>query len=202
MLLLDRQEQFELWGQLLLRIETVWEINPSYSAVGVNCDSKSFNIVAAIGPSCEVWQVELNLVPSFIKPHGHSTNKRLYSCCRLVIRCSESPPNVLVIKNLNFKGEVLFELNEWRGTFLMIMTRKGSLIPRVSFYCWGQVMKAVVTLVPIISRTDDWISWSVRRLMCPLWTEWGMSYFACPRFEVVCSLWSRGWKEILIGKYF
>ena len=68
----------------------------------------------------------------------------------------------------------------------MIMTRKGSLMPRVSCSFCGQVMKAVVTLVPMIYRTEDWMSWSVMRLMCPLWTEWGREYFACPRFEVAC----------------
>jgi hypothetical protein len=35
------------------------------------------------------------------------------------------------------------------------MTRKGSLMPRVSFSACGQVTKAVVTLVPMISRTED-----------------------------------------------
>jgi hypothetical protein len=37
----------------------------------------------------------------------------------------------------------------------MIMTKNGSLIPRVYFSLAGHVMKAVVTLVPIISNTDD-----------------------------------------------
>lgn len=55
-------------------------------------------------------------------------------------------------------------------TFLMIITRKGSLIPRVFWGSAGQVMKLVDTLVPMISRTDDWMSWSVMRLMCPLRT--------------------------------
>ena len=44
------------------------------------------------------------------------------------------------------------------GTFLMIMTRKGSLIPSVYFSLTGQVMKAVVTLVPMIYSTEDWMS--------------------------------------------
>ena len=40
----------------------------------------------------------------------------------------------------------------------MIMTRKGSLMPSVSFSLTGQVMNAVVMLVPMIYRTEDWIS--------------------------------------------
>ena len=50
----------------------------------------------------------------------------------------------------------------------MIMTKKGSLMPRVSCGFCGQVMKAVVTLVPMISSTEDCISWSVSLLICPL----------------------------------
>ncbi len=52
----------------------------------------------------------------------------------------------------------------------MIRTRKGSLMPRVLLGSAGQVMNVVDTFCPIISRTDDWMSWSVIRLMCPLLT--------------------------------
>jgi hypothetical protein len=71
---------------------------------------------------------------------------------------------------LDLEGEVLLELSGCMVTFLMIMTRKGSLMPSVSCGFWGQVMKAVVTLVPMISRTEDWISWSVILLIWPFWT--------------------------------
>ena len=37
----------------------------------------------------------------------------------------------------------------------MIMTRKGNLMPSVYDSLAGQVMNAVVTLVPIIYKTDD-----------------------------------------------
>ena len=50
----------------------------------------------------------------------------------------------------------------------MIITRKGSLMPSVSLGFCGEVIKAVVSLVPIISKTEDWMSWSVRRLIWPL----------------------------------
>ena len=155
LLLLDRQEQLEFWGEFFLGIEPIGEVDPSDSAVGVDCDSKGFNVVTAIGSPGEIGQVELNLIPSLIQPHGHSTDEGLHSRGRLVVRGSEPSADVFVVKYLDFKGEVLFKLSGWRCTFLMIMTKKGSLIPKVSFYCCGQVMKAVVTLVPIISRTDD-----------------------------------------------
>ena len=48
------------------------------------------------------------------------------------------------------------------------MTKNGSLIPRVSFGLAGAVIKFVLTFVPIISKTEDWISWSVILLMWPL----------------------------------
>ena len=37
----------------------------------------------------------------------------------------------------------------------MIITKNGNLIPNVSLGSAGAVIKLVLTLVPIISRTDD-----------------------------------------------
>ena len=160
------------------------------------------NIVASIGPPCEIWQIELDLIPPLVQPHGHSADEWLHPCRRLVVRGSKSPSDILVIQDLNFEGEVFFELNGWRDTFLMIITKKGSLMPSVSFYCWGQVMKAVVTLVPMISKTDDWMSWSVILLMCPLWTRLEDVYFACPRSAEVCYQYCTGLTETLIDRCF
>ena len=50
-------------------------------------------------------------------------------------------------------------------TFLIIMTKNGSLIPRFSFGFAGAVMKLVETLVPMISKTLDWMSGSVNLLI-------------------------------------
>ena len=63
-------------------------------------------------------------------------------------------------------------------------------------------MKAVVTLVPMISRTEDWMSWSVMRFMCPFWTALGEMYSACPRSEGACFRSSTGSKGNPTGKYF
>lgn len=76
----------------------------------------------------------------------------------MVVGGTETSAYIFVIEDLNFEGEVFFELNDAGYTFLMIMTRKGSLMPRVSFSFCGQVTKAVVTLVPMISKTEDWMS--------------------------------------------
>ena len=65
-------------------------------------------------------------------------------------------------------------------------------------------MNVVLTLVPIISSTDDWISGSVNRLMCPFRTvesrdnmrsEYNIaeemnghsSYLSCPKSEAAYS---------------
>ena len=49
--------------------------------------------------------------------------------------------------------------------FLMIITKKGSLMPKVLVGSAGQVMYVVLTLLLIISSTLDWMSLSVMRLM-------------------------------------
>ena len=52
----------------------------------------------------------------------------------------------------------------------MIMTRKGSLMPKVLFASAGHETKVVEMLVDMISSTLDWMSLSVMRLMWPFWT--------------------------------
>jgi hypothetical protein len=93
-------------------------------------------------------------------------------------------------------------------TFFIIITRNGSLIASVFFGSAGHWIKVVLTFVPIISRTDDWISGSVILFMWPFLTKiirryWievisvalkkrysriiHESYLSCPKFEVVYS---------------
>lgn len=52
----------------------------------------------------------------------------------------------------------------------MIITRNGSLMPSVFCGSAGHVMNVVEMFVDMISSTDDWISLSVMRLMCPFIT--------------------------------
>jgi hypothetical protein len=94
--------------------------------------SQRFDVVATVSSAGEIRQIELDLVPSLIQPHGHGADKGLDSSSRLIVAGSKSSADVLVVKDLDFKGEVFLELSKGRGTFLMIMTRKGSLMPRVS----------------------------------------------------------------------
>lgn len=135
---------------------------------------EGFDVVGSVGSSCEIRQVELNLIPALVQTHGHRANEGLYSGGALVVRSSEPTAHVLVVQHLHFEGEVLlqlYQLNTTALTFLMIMTKKGSLIPKVLLASAGQVMKLVETLVPMISRTEDWMSGSVILLMCPFLTD-------------------------------
>ena len=73
---------------------------------------QSFNVVGSVSSSCEIRQVELNLIPAFVETHGHSTDERFYSCCTLVVTGSETSSHVLVIEYLHFKGKVFLQLGE------------------------------------------------------------------------------------------
>ena len=72
--------------------------------------TKSFNIVSTVSPSGEVRQVELDLVPSFIESHGHSTDERLHSGGRLIVGGSESSSDIFIIENLHFESKVFLQL--------------------------------------------------------------------------------------------
>ena len=113
------QEEFELWWKLILRVESVGEVDSSNSTVGMNLDSQSLYVIGTIGSASEIRQVELNLVPALIKSHRHCANKRLHPCCWLIVRCSEPSSNTLIIEYLNFKREVLLQVfndhnQEWK----------------------------------------------------------------------------------------
>jgi len=72
--------------------------------------SQGFDVVGAVGSAGEVRQVELDLVPSIVQPHGHGADEGLDSGCALVVAGTESPPYILVIKNHNLKGKVLLQI--------------------------------------------------------------------------------------------
>ena len=54
----------------------------------------------------------MNLIPAFIKSHGHGANERLDAGGGLVVGSAESSADVLVIENLDFEGEVFFKLTD------------------------------------------------------------------------------------------
>lgn len=78
----------------------------------MNLDSEGFDVVGTVSTSGEIGQVELNLVPAFIKSHGHGANERLDTGGGLIVRGAETSSHVLIIKNLDLEGEVFFKLTD------------------------------------------------------------------------------------------
>ena len=60
----------------------------------------TYDIIGPVCSSCEICEIELNLIPSVVQPHRHCANKRFYPCCRLIIGCSEPTSYILIIKYL------------------------------------------------------------------------------------------------------
>ena len=106
----DWQEQLELWWQLVFGVQSVGEVDSTDSAVGVDLNSQSLDVVSTVGSSGEIRQVELDLIPSFIKSHGHGTDEWLDSGGRLVVRGSEPSSNLLVVQDLDLEGEVFLQV--------------------------------------------------------------------------------------------
>ncbi len=131
LLLLDGKKEFKLRGKLLFTVQPVRKINSSDSAVGVDGHTQSFNVIASVSPPRKIRKIELDLIPALIEPHGHGADEGLDSSGRLIVGCPKSPADIFVVEDLHLEGEILLELNKKMGTFLIIMTRKGSLIPKV-----------------------------------------------------------------------
>lgn len=55
LLFLDWQEELELRGKLLLRIKSIWKVYSSDSAIRMDGDSESFDVIASIGSAGEIW---------------------------------------------------------------------------------------------------------------------------------------------------
>lgn len=104
------QEELELWWELVFGVESIGEIDSSDSAVSMDLNSEGLYVVSTIGPSCEIGQVELNLIPALIKSHGHCANEWLDSGSRLIVGGSESTSNALVIEYLHLEGEVFLQV--------------------------------------------------------------------------------------------
>lgn len=66
----------------------------------MNLYTECLHIIGAVCATREVGQVELDLVPSLVQSHGHGTNERLDTSCRLVVTGPKPSPHVLVIENL------------------------------------------------------------------------------------------------------
>jgi len=109
-LVLNWQIKLKLGWKFVFGVESITEVDSSNSAISVNLNPQSLNVVGSVGPSSEVRQIKLNLVPSVIESHWHGANKRLDSSGGLVVGSSESPSYVLVVENLDFEGEAFFKI--------------------------------------------------------------------------------------------
>lgn len=76
----------------------------------MDLNSKGLYVIGTVGSSGEIRQVELNLIPSFIKSHRHGANKWLDSGSGLIVGGSESSSNTLIIQNLDLEGEVFLQV--------------------------------------------------------------------------------------------
>ena len=108
--LLDREVQLELCRQLLLAVQPVRKVNSPDPTVCVDLNPQRLHVVGPIGPSGEVGQVELDLIPAFVQPHRHRADERLHSGGGLVVTCSESSPDILIIEDLHLECEIFLHV--------------------------------------------------------------------------------------------
>jgi hypothetical protein len=104
------QEEFELWWQLILSVQSVREVDSSDSTVGVDLHPQRLYVVRTVSSASEIRQVELNLVPALVQSHRHCAYEGFYSGGRLIIRGAETSPHRLVIQHLHLEGEVLLQV--------------------------------------------------------------------------------------------
>lgn len=97
LLLLNGEEELELWREFLLAVKPIRKIDSADPAVGMDGDSEGFDVVGSVGPAREVGKVELDLVPALVQPHGHCTDKWLHPGGGLIVGGSESPAHVLIV---------------------------------------------------------------------------------------------------------
>ena len=104
------QEEFELWWQLILSVQSIGEVDSSDSAVRVDLHPQCLYVVGTVSSASEIGQVELNLVPALVESHGHCAYERFYPCSWLIIGCTETSSDTLVIEYLHLESEVLLQV--------------------------------------------------------------------------------------------
>eukprot|EP00406_Dinophysis_acuminata_P003904 CAMPEP_0179226202 /NCGR_PEP_ID=MMETSP0797-20121207/8694_1 /TAXON_ID=47934 /ORGANISM="Dinophysis acuminata, Strain DAEP01" /LENGTH=113 /DNA_ID=CAMNT_0020933227 /DNA_START=298 /DNA_END=639 /DNA_ORIENTATION=- len=72
--------------------------------------AERLNVVCAVSTSREIGQIELNLVPALIKPHGHCADEGLHARRALVVGCPEAAADLLVVEDRHFEREVFLEV--------------------------------------------------------------------------------------------
>ena len=73
--------------------------------------TQRLDVIRSIRPPGEVRQVELNLIPPVVQPHGHGADERLHPCCALVVTRPKTTPDIFIIQHLRVVKKE--NKNEW-----------------------------------------------------------------------------------------
>lgn len=111
----DGQEKLEFRGKLVLGVESVGEVNTTDAAVSVDLHTQRLDVIRTVRSASEIRQVKLNLIPTFIEPHGHGADEGLDSGGALVVGGSEPSAHTLVVQHLDLEREVLLQLKAQRA---------------------------------------------------------------------------------------
>jgi hypothetical protein len=81
----------------------------------VDLHAEGLDVVGAVRSSREVREVELDLVPALVQPHGHGADERLDARRALVVGRPEPPSHVLVVQDhhLLLELELGIGFGEW-----------------------------------------------------------------------------------------
>jgi len=109
-LLLDGKEKLELRRKVFLRVQLVAEVQSPDSAVCVHLDTLGLDVVRSVRTPSEITQVELNLVPALVETHGHGADEGFHARRALIVRCTESSADTLVIQHGDLEREVLLQV--------------------------------------------------------------------------------------------
>lgn len=65
--------------------------------------TQCFNVIGSVCSPGKVWQIELDLVPAVVQPHGHGADERLHPRRALIVTRSKTSPDIFVIQDLRCK---------------------------------------------------------------------------------------------------
>lgn len=119
-------------------------------------NSESLDVIGAVRSAREVWQVELDLVPAVVQPHGHRTDEGLHSRRALIVTRPEPPPHILIIQHLKS------QLCDIHHVFWLIFYDTN----------WN-IIKTLPELQMWNTSWDSWWSWRGRAVWCQGFS-WGL----------------------------
>jgi hypothetical protein len=108
---LNPHEQFIVWWNLVLGLDSIIKIDSGYSAVGIDLNSLTMNVFGAERLFAILFQVKNYFIPAIVKFQGHGTFERLYPCDRLIVRRYEASFDIFIVQNCHLEPEVLVKLN-------------------------------------------------------------------------------------------